>query len=94
MDFVQKHKAKHVVNKLSDDELKRLVDDCRENNVTVNDALVAQMMIEEKTHKVIIASDLRKKLNCYNAGALGNYSTAFGVTVSRKTSDVNGKGCP
>ena len=88
MDFVQKHKAKHVVNKLSDDELNRLVDDCRENNVTVNDALVAQMMIEEKTHKVIIASDLRKKLNCYNAGALGNYSTAFGVTVSRKTSDV------
>ena len=52
--------------------------------MTVNDYLIAKMMQEEKTRKVIIASDLRSRLSCYREGALGNYSTAFSVEVKKR----------
>ena len=34
---------------------------CRENFVTVNDYLTAKIFEEDKTDKIIIASDLRKQ---------------------------------
>lgn len=61
---------------------------CKESGVTVNDYLTAKMMGEEKTDKVIIASDLREQLSCYEKGALGNYSTAFSVRIKAKGADT------
>lgn len=62
---------------------------CKSLNVSVNDFLVAQMMLIKKTNKVIVAADIRDKLSSYNKGSLGNYSTAFLVKASKKTGDVN-----
>ncbi len=64
-----------------------LVWDCREHSVTVNDLLMARMFLQEKTDKIIIASDLRKDLSCYNEGALGNYASAFSVVVKSNSKD-------
>ncbi|MCR5720268.1 MAG: hypothetical protein K6F84_06850 [Lachnospiraceae bacterium] len=61
---------------------------CKDNCVTVNDYLIAKMMIDEDTPKVIIASDIRTKFKNYNEGSLGNYASAFGVSVKKKQSDV------
>lgn len=88
MEYVKENKPKHYMERTDDASLSKLIDDCHANGVTVNDALIAQMMIEEKTDKVKIALDLRKELECYNPGALGNYSTAFGVVVKRRSDDV------
>ena len=61
---------------------------CKENLVSVNDYLTAKMFEEDKTDKIIIASDLRKQLHCYSQGALGNYSTAFSVRFKGKNADT------
>ena len=72
----------------SADTYKEMVEACHEHRVSVNDYLMAQMYIKDKTDKIIIAYDLRKRLSCYKQGALGNYSTAFSVEYKNKTSDV------
>ena len=46
------------------------------------------MMIDEKTNKVVIASDIRNKIKNYKEGSLGNYATAFSVVVKKKTSEI------
>ena len=46
------------------------------------------MMIEESTDKVVIASDIRDKIKSYKKGALGNYATAFGVVVRKRSSEI------
>lgn len=70
------------------DAYKEMVEACHEHRVSVNDYLMAQMYLNDKTDKIIIAYDLRKKLSCYRQGALGNYSTAFSVVYKNKTNDV------
>lgn len=70
------------------DAYKEMVEACHEHRVSVNDYLMAQMYLNDKTDKIIIAYDLRKKLSCYKQGAMGNYSTAFSVVYKSKTSDV------
>ena len=72
----------------STDAYKEMVEACHQHNVSINDYLMAQMYIKDKTDKIIIAYDLRKRLSCYKQGALGNYSTAFSVEYKNKTSDV------
>ncbi|WP_296585952.1 hypothetical protein [Ruminococcus sp.] len=67
---------------------KDMVKACHEHRVSVNDYLMAQMYINDKTDKIIIAYDLRPKLSCYRQGAMGNYSTAFSVVHKNKTSDI------
>ena len=44
-------------------------------------------MLEENTNKVVIAADIRNQTRCYKQGAMGNYSTAFSVSV--KTNEEN-----
>ena len=70
------------------EELDDLLGLCRENGISLNDYLVARMMIDEGTDKVIIASDIRNKIKNYKKGALGNYATAFGVVVKKKSSEI------
>ena len=86
-EYLKKDKVSHFFDRIEKNEIKKLIEKCRDNGVTVNDLLVARMMIKDKTDKVIIASDLREKLPFYNKGALGNYSTAFSVAAKKKSND-------
>ena len=64
-------------------ELEEIQTLCKQHNITVNDWLIAKMMLEENTNKVVIAADIRNQTKCYKQGAMGNYSTAFSVSVKK-----------
>lgn len=81
-DYVKKEQVKHNISVVEKDELENIVKKCKHAKVTINDYLLAKMFIEDKTKKIIIASDVREKIHCYQPGALGNYSTAFGVVCN------------
>ena len=83
-----KREIKREIRKVDGEELDTLLGLCRENGVSVNDYLVAKMMLDEGTDKVVIASDIRNKIKNYKNGALGNYATAFGVVVKKKSFEV------
>ena len=88
MEFVKNDKITHKVKRIVRPDLSSTLDECRDHSVSLNDLLIARMMLEEHTDNIIIAIDLREKLSCYSKGALGNYATAFSVKVKKKTSDV------
>ena len=83
-EFLRSDAVRHSVFRTGKEKLERIRRRCHEEQVTVNDYLIAKLMLEEKTGKVIIASDLRDRLSCYREGALGNYSTAFSVRVRKR----------
>ena len=85
--FIKEDRIEHTLTLLDTDKTAGLISDCKAHSVTVNDLLLARMFISEKTDKIIIASDLRDKLACYNKGALGNYSTAFSIVMKTDSSD-------
>ena len=85
--FVKEDRIRHSLQMSDPDITGKLVNACRDHSVTVNDILMARMFLKEKTNRIIIASDLRDRLTCYAQGALGNYSTAFGVVVREKDPD-------
>jgi NRPS condensation-like uncharacterized protein len=87
-EFVKSDKTDISVSKISSDEFAKMREECRSHSVTVNDLLMAKMYLEDKTDKIIIAKDVRDELPVYNSGALGNYSTAFGVTVKKQSRDI------
>ena len=86
--YDSKQDIKREITNVDGEELDALLGLCRENGVSLNDYLVARMMIEECTDKVVIASDIRNKIKNYKKGALGNYATAFGVVVKKKSSEI------
>lgn len=86
--YLQKDKVIHNTFVYDEETMRTMHSQCKENLVSVNDYLTAKMFEEDKTDKIIIASDLRKQLPCYSQGALGNYSTAFSVRLKRKSSDT------
>lgn len=77
--FLQKDFVEHSLEVVSSDKLTDLHTQCKSHNVSINDYLLAKMFTEEKADSIVMACDLRKQLNCYNQGALGNYATAFSV---------------
>ena len=85
--FLKKDRISYSVFRTGEEEVEKLRQACRGNGVTLNDYLLAKMMIEDRTEKVIMACDLRDRLGCYTEGALGNYSTAFSVEVKRTETD-------
>lgn len=87
-EFDPKQDIKREIKKVDGEELDIFLGLCRKNGISVNDYLVAKMMIDEGTDKVVIASDIRKRIKHYNNGALGNYATAFGVVVKKKSSEI------
>lgn len=87
-DYDSKQDIKREITNVDGEELESLVGLCKENGVSLNDYLIAKMMIEEHTDKVVIASDIRKKIKNYNEGSLGNYATAFSVVVKKKSSEI------
>ncbi len=86
-EYDSKQDIKREITNVDGEELDALLGLCRENGVSLNDWLVAKMMVEEGTDKVVIASDIRNKIRNYKEGALGNYATAFSVVV-KKSSEV------
>ena len=84
-DHDSKQKLKREIKNVDGEDLNDLLGLCKENGVSLNDYLVAKMMIDEGTDKVIIASDIRNKIKNYKKGALGNYATAFGVVVKKRS---------
>lgn len=81
-NYVKQDKVKHNITVVPKDELEKIAKECKQAQVTINDYLMAKMFIEDNTKKIIIASDIREKIDCYQNGALGNYSTAFSVTCN------------
>lgn len=86
--FLRCNPIVYEVNTKESQELVGLVEECRQNGVSVNDYLIAKMMLEEETKKVVIAADIRNQLTCYTDGALGNYATAMGIVSKKKTNDL------
>jgi NRPS condensation-like uncharacterized protein len=87
-DHDLKQDIKREIKNVDGEELDTLLGLCRENGVSLNDYLVAKMMIDEDTDKVVIASDIRNKIKNYKKDALGNYATAFGVVVKKRSSEI------
>ncbi len=87
-EYIKSNKPFHALSRRSREEVEAMTFSCRENGITVNDLLIAQMMTEEGADKIIIASDLRSRLPGYNSGSLGNYSTAFSIEIKKKHKDI------
>nr|UWI51978.1 hypothetical protein NZ312_09780 [Clostridioides difficile] len=68
--------------------VKELLALCRKNKISLNDYIVAEMMCREKIDKIVIGVDIRKHLNCYQQGALGNYATAMAIVSNSKSDNV------
>lgn len=69
-------------------DLEKMKKVCKENEVSLNDLLMAKTYIMTGTTKIIIAADIRKQLSCYRKGAMGNYATAFGIVCKGKTTNL------
>ena len=87
-DYDSKQVIKREIKNIDGEELDALLGLCRENGVSLNDYLIARMMTNEGTDKVVIASDIRNKIRNYKNGALGNYATAFGVVVKKRSPEI------
>ena len=90
-DYLKNNPVSLQVTTKEPSEVENIAKQCKENNVTVNDYLIARMMLQEKTSKVIIAADIRDRIFCYNKGSLGNYATAFSVISKKKSTDIMDK---
>lgn len=86
--YIPKHKMKREIFTVCNRELEEIQTLCRQQNITVNDWLIAKMMLEENTNKVVIAADIRSQTKCYKQGAMGNYSTAFSASVKKNGENV------
>ena len=86
-DYLKKDPVAFSLSRTDRDALNALLQKCHENKVTFNDYLLANMMIEEHTGKIVMACDLRDRFAFCRQGALGNYSTAFSVSVKAKADD-------
>lgn len=86
--YIQKCKMKRDIFTVCDQELEEIQTLCKQHGVTVNDYLIAKMMLEENKNKVVIAADIRNQTKCYRQGAMGNYSTAFSVSVKKNEKSI------
>ena len=87
-EYSKKHKVVYQTYELNKDEVEQMKLLCKENGFTMNDLLMSQMYCKTGTNKIIIAADIRNVLPCYKKGALGNYSTAMGITCKTATTDM------
>ena len=86
--YIQEHRIKREILTVCSRELEETQTLCGQHHFTVNDWLIAKMMLEENTNKVIIAADIRNQTKCYRQGAMGNYSTAFSISVKKNGENV------
>ncbi len=86
--YLQKNKVNREIITICNPELEKIQTLCKQQGFTVNDWLIAKMMLEENTNKVVIAADIRNQTKCYRQGAMGNYSTAFSVFVKKNRENM------
>ncbi|NLD86757.1 MAG: hypothetical protein GX633_00665, partial [Clostridiales bacterium] len=86
--YLQENVTRRSLTTIDGSELEEIIKICREENVSVNDYLIARMMRETGSGKMIIACDIRDKISCYVPGAMGNYSTAFSVVCKTRDGDT------
>ena len=86
--YLQKNKVNREIITICNPELEKIQILCKQQGFTVNDWLIAKMMLEENTNKVVIAADIRNQTKCYRQGAMGNYSTAFSVFVKKNRENM------
>lgn len=67
-------------------EIKKL---CHDNRVSVNDYLLAALFQVSSTNKIVIGVDARQDITCYHPGAIGNYSSAVGITYKNRNSEIS-----
>ena len=87
-EFLKTDRIKHTLSEIAPEELSIVMDNCKKRGVTVNDYLMAKFLIEENAKSAVVASDLRDKLTCINEGSLGNFATAFSITIKKKSDDI------
>lgn len=87
-EYLKKDKKSISIKSVEHEELNNIIKLCKDNDLSVNDYLVAKMMIEENTQKVVIPEDIRNKVSCFNKGSLGNFATAYSVVSTIKTNDI------
>ncbi len=86
--FVLENKKNYSLRKIEDEDFSKIIRQCHENKITVNDYLLAKMAIEDQTDKIIMAFDIRNMIKNYVNGSLGNYATAVGILCKRKNKDM------
>ncbi len=85
--FIKDNPIQYTEETIDVEAVEDMLGRCRNESVTLNDYLVAEMMCREQCDKVVIAADIRKQLACYCEGALGNYATAMGIVSNVKSTD-------
>ncbi len=85
------HPVEYRRDQMDANEMAALCAKCHDAGVSINDWLMAQLYISEKTNKIIIAFDIRNDLPCYHKGALGNYASAMSIVCRTKTTSPMGK---
>lgn len=87
-DYFEKNYTSLEFTKKSEKDLEVLKNVCHNHKISINDYLIAEMMLKYSTNKVVIAADIRKHLKNYQVGSVGNFATAFSVVCKTKTKDV------
>ncbi len=87
-NYIKKNKLKLSFETKPQEELISLIELCHNNNISLNDYLIAKMMQDLSINKVVIAADIRKYLSIYKEGSLGNFSTAFSVVCNSKLNNL------
>ncbi|HPR97239.1 MAG TPA: hypothetical protein PK466_12990 [Thermotogota bacterium] len=87
-NFIKKNRLNMSFETISCEHLTSLKELCHNNDISINDYLVAKMMLDESIDKVVIAADVRKYLPNYKEGSMGNYSTAFSVVCHSKSQNL------
>lgn len=86
--YSKKHSIEYETYEVDDTAVAQMAHLCKENGFSMNDLLMAHMYVQTGISKIIIAADIRKMISNYRKGALGNYSTAMGISCKSKTTDV------
>ena len=86
--FSSQNPVKRSIISVQNNDFNKIKDVCKANGISVNDYLIAKMMIEEHANKVIMAADIRGKIKGYKKGSLGNYATAYSVVIKNPSNDL------
>lgn len=87
-NYIKRNKLNIGFQTILCEQLTNLKELCHNNNITINDYLIAKMMLDESINKVVIAADVRKYLSNYKEGSMGNYSTAFSIVCNSKSKNL------
>lgn len=88
-EFIANNPVSFAEESWSEPETQEILKKCHELGVSMNDYLVADMMRNEKTNRIVIAADIRKNLSHYQSGALGNYASATAIKVSKTATSLD-----